>query len=189
MVGVGNERANSTSFKRAGCHNGLHSIIMNVLRSWTLCSASCRASASSTAARRISPKLLGVATRTESLNYFSTTALRRSSDASAPQSVLSQTIRLLPQHVLSFRQSPLVQSRLGWIKESASKNLGSVKRSSGLSSRRPKRGPSDPEQQGTFSQLRRWFDMFPSQVLVWGIIGLNGAVFFAWQYAYDMGVR
>ena len=33
-----------------------------------------------------------------------------------------------------------------------------------------------------------WFNRLPTNVIVWGILGLNGAVYFAWQYAADQVV-
>ncbi|KAK8869521.1 hypothetical protein IAR55_000087 [Kwoniella newhampshirensis] len=44
-------------------------------------------------------------------------------------------------------------------------------------------------QQGWFTRLRRRMDRVPTMTLVYGLIGLNGAVFLLWQYAISNAQR
>jgi rhomboid-like protein len=40
-----------------------------------------------------------------------------------------------------------------------------------------------PPPQGPWQQFIRWLDSIPSNVIFWGVLGVNGAVFCAWQLA------
>lgn len=87
----------------------------------------------------------------------------------------------------AFSPTPSAKSRPGWYKG---------RESSSHISRRPGTGHGHSGHgghgtgngAGVFEGFRRWFNKFPTEVIVWGIIGINGAVYFAWQYATDRAV-
>lgn len=159
-------------------------IIMNVLRAWATCSPSCRPMALRMTAQRLDTKLFSTAARNTSVvsHFFSATGLRRPPNAD----ILSKLSTLFSRHSSSPRRAHPAPSRLGWYRESTGWRGQSVKRPSGLSG--AGRSSFDPQSPSPLKRFRRWFDQFPSEFIVWGIIGLNGAVFFAWQYAKDQAV-
>ncbi|KAI5117506.1 hypothetical protein M0805_009675 [Coniferiporia weirii] len=167
------------------------------LRLWTL-SSQCRLSAYSLispACKRAPPKRLDA-------KFFSSTPTQvLGHTRPSPHSIWSQlawktpgpqTVSLLslaehfvPQRLLAFRSSSPAQSRLGWYRPRTP-----VANASQSSRSRGPRAPHDPPppNQGpsAFTRLRRRFNQLPSEVVLWAILGLNGAVYFAWQYATDL---
>lgn len=46
------------------------------------------------------------------------------------------------------------------------------------------RGPGRPQGGGGWQNFRERLDALPTGVILWGVLGINGAVFAAWQYTY-----
>lgn len=44
--------------------------------------------------------------------------------------------------------------------------------------------PPSPPPRGPWQQLKEWINTIPSDAIFWGILGLNGVVFCAWQFAW-----
>ena len=93
---------------------------------------------------------------------------------------LRGNLRSLSEQLLKFRQSAPTWSRVGWYRDGKQDAL-----------RRSVRNTSNRDPQwnrrsnGPFERFRTWFDRYPENVLIWSILGINGAVFLGWQYALD----
>ena len=46
-----------------------------------------------------------------------------------------------------------------------------------------------PPPQGPWQRFIRWLNSIPSNVILWGVLGVNGVIFVAWQYAKAALVR
>ena len=106
---------------------------------------------------------------------------------------LSQASRETPRFFTSFAFSPThsVKSRPGWYRDRessshTSRRPGTVHGHPGYG--RHGTGSGSTNSIGVFAGFRRWFNKFPGELIVWGIIGINGAIYFAWQYANDRAV-
>ena len=99
-----------------------------------------------------------------------------------------------PSH-LFFTPTPSPRSRLGWYRDresastshsSHSRRPGTGRSSSGGSGSGFYYGQGPGSSRGNpFALLRRLFNRLPGDLIVWGIIGANGAVFLLWQLAAD----
>ncbi|EJD01069.1 rhomboid-domain-containing protein [Fomitiporia mediterranea MF3/22] len=150
---------------------------MNVLRAWSL-SSSCRSLPLRSVTRQLDAKFFSTSVKINSSQSF-TAVWQKPCNASTTQSLFSQTSPL-SRHILALRESFRPRTGLGWYRDSFSRGTPVKRGVSGRNSQSPY-----PQQFGPYDRFRRWFDQFPSEFIVWGIIGINGVVFLAWQYAID----
>ncbi|KAL5488133.1 hypothetical protein ACEPAI_6241 [Sanghuangporus weigelae] len=149
---------------------------MNATRVWALCSSSSRPLASRLATQQLDVRLFSTVARPNYSQYFTRSWQSTSQTGSATQSLFTQSSLFL-RHALSFGSTHPTHSRVGWYRDYVSTRAAPKRMSGG---RKPQ---YDFHRKSPLERLRRWFDQIPSDFIVWTIIGLNGAVFIAWQAA------
>lgn len=127
--------------------------------------------------------------------FFSTSCLRssaRSTSAHAhtsisrpPSRVLSFLLDLRPSRPSLSTEAASNPSTV-WTRWYRAKNDALATRAR-LAAQRTSRKSSGTSF-GSQNPFLNWCNRLPSNIIVWGILGLNGAVYMAWQYAADQAV-